>query len=127
MVIPFKVGDVVVFRRCYSPPPPRLSATPHKIAGIKDKTLIFEGNQRRNYDEKWIPLEEGIALLEEELTAIEAKLKLYKEFNNKCPKCGKEEKSPVPHPCPYEDDVNNNETTLCYCCKTCEGSCADDI
>lgn len=79
MVIPFKVGDVVVFRRCYSSPPPRLSSTPHRIIGIEGNELQFE-TYNRELSDKWIPLEEGIALLEEELTELEAKLKLYKEY-----------------------------------------------
>lgn len=79
VVIPFKVGDVVVFRRCYSPPPPRLSPSPHRIVDIKDNTLIFE-NHHRVYDEKWISLDEAIHLLEEELKDLQDKIKLYKEY-----------------------------------------------
>ncbi len=32
-----------------------------------------------------------------------------------------------PHTCPYQSDVNNDDKTLCTCCKNCIGECCDDI
>lgn len=31
------------------------------------------------------------------------------------------------HPCPYEEDINQDSETLCWCCKDCEEQCAMDI
>lgn len=42
-----------------------------------------------------------------------------------CSKCsgqGRED-----HPCPFNEDVNNDSTTLCNCCSECTQNCADDI
>ncbi len=31
------------------------------------------------------------------------------------------------HPCPYQQDVNNNATFRCNCCAACEQNCRDDV
>jgi len=43
-----------------------------------------------------------------------------------CPHCGVNPASD-PHPCPYDEDVNNNPDSSCTCCEECEYQCAMDI
>jgi hypothetical protein len=31
------------------------------------------------------------------------------------------------HPCPYQEDVNNDSDFQCECCAACERECCDDI
>ena len=31
------------------------------------------------------------------------------------------------HPCPYNSDVNNDDSDVCFCCEACQQECADDI
>jgi hypothetical protein len=31
-----------------------------------------------------------------------------------------------PHPCPYDEDVNDMKV-MCRCCRACEQECCDDI
>jgi hypothetical protein len=33
----------------------------------------------------------------------------------------------APHTCPYLSEINDDEETLCTCCKYCEQECADAI
>jgi len=32
-----------------------------------------------------------------------------------------------PHPCPYKQDINDDDKTLCECCEVCIRECAMDI
>ena len=32
-----------------------------------------------------------------------------------------------PHPCPYQQEINDDSETLCNCCAECQAECADDI
>lgn len=45
--------------------------------------------------------------------------------NPVCPECGGP--GTDAHPCPFEEDVNNDDKKLCNCCITCENNCARDI
>lgn len=45
--------------------------------------------------------------------------------DNLCEQCEEEQGRP-PHPCPYKEDVNNNNDE-CNCCDKCERECAMDI
>ena len=31
------------------------------------------------------------------------------------------------HPCPYNADVNNDDTPICTCCENCQHECSMDI
>ena len=42
--------------------------------------------------------------------------------NNKC-----QNPATAPHTCPYQDEINGDDETLCTCCESCEHSCAMDI
>jgi len=50
-----------------------------------------------------------------------------------CPTCIDLNRSPVgekaeeKHPCPFDEDVNNDPTPTCYCCENCIFECAQDI
>lgn len=43
-----------------------------------------------------------------------------------CESCGKKE-AQEPHPCPYAQDIHDDNETLCTCCEDCEYECAQDI
>lgn len=43
---------------------------------------------------------------------------------DKC-KCGKERKED--HTCPFAEEINNDNDSLCNCCKDCIRNCAMDI
>ena len=45
----------------------------------------------------------------------------------KCQSCGKNEGTNDLHSCPYNSDINNNDTPCCNCCKECCHQCAMDI
>lgn len=32
-----------------------------------------------------------------------------------------------PHPCPYRVEIDEDEESLCNCCKECREKCADNI
>lgn len=32
-----------------------------------------------------------------------------------------------PHTCPYREEIDNDNETLCNCCDDCKQQCADDI
>lgn len=50
-----------------------------------------------------------------------------KEYDyTKCPTCQANEAA-EDHPCPFLQDVENDEETMCNCCSECEQRCADDI
>ena len=52
---------------------------------------------------------------------------LAKEIKPKlCQQC-KKNKATEPHTCPYAEDVQGDNKTLCNCCEDCEGGCAHDI
>ena len=40
--------------------------------------------------------------------------------------CGKNPAT-EPHTCPYKEEIEDDHTTLCTCCKECEDQCADDV
>jgi len=48
------------------------------------------------------------------------------EPEESCPECGQHPAS-EPHPCPYQSDINGDDTALCKCCVNCQNNCADDI
>lgn len=31
------------------------------------------------------------------------------------------------HPCPYQEDINDEHEDYCFCCEDCQQECADDI
>jgi hypothetical protein len=31
------------------------------------------------------------------------------------------------HPCPYQEDINNDPSDCCSCCDKCQQECCDDI
>jgi hypothetical protein len=33
----------------------------------------------------------------------------------------------IEHPCPFQEDVNNDSDFQCTCCEDCTIACADDI
>ncbi|KKL13825.1 hypothetical protein LCGC14_2521930 [marine sediment metagenome] len=41
------------------------------------------------------------------------------------PKCGTE--AIELHPCPYQEEINDDSETLCRCCGRCKGDCTGDI
>jgi hypothetical protein len=41
-------------------------------------------------------------------------------------KCG-ELPSQEMHPCPFDEDVNNDPRPKCWCCRECKYQCAMDI
>lgn len=41
-----------------------------------------------------------------------------------CPRCDKEGKEP--HPCPYQQEINDSDSP-CTCCDKCTQECAWDI
>ena len=41
---------------------------------------------------------------------------------NPCPNQGQAD-----HTCPYAEEINGDEETLCNCCKECENECAMEI
>jgi len=44
-----------------------------------------------------------------------------------CEKCGKNP-AQEPHPCPYQEEINDNhDPECCTCCPECEQQCRDDI
>jgi hypothetical protein len=43
-----------------------------------------------------------------------------------CQKCGTEVEKGL-HPCPFNEDVNNDSSNFCNCCNNCAAECADDI
>jgi len=43
-----------------------------------------------------------------------------------CGSCGKRPATD-PHPCPFQEEINNNSETLCDCCDECAHECAMDI
>ncbi|MBT4730735.1 MAG: hypothetical protein HOK52_07405 [Candidatus Marinimicrobia bacterium] len=45
---------------------------------------------------------------------------------NKCSECGVNPKT-EPHICPYKDDIDGDDETLCTCCEYCSEQCAADI
>ena len=47
-----------------------------------------------------------------------------------CPKAGHSGKhgpAQEPHTCPFAVEINDDETSLCTCCKECTHECAMDI
>lgn len=44
----------------------------------------------------------------------------------KCPIC-KENEAEKKHPCPYEEDINDNSSNYCKCCDECRDDCIQDI
>lgn len=52
---------------------------------------------------------------------------IYNNLKDKslCPKCNN--KATEPHPCPYNQDIDNDHDTLCTCCDECSKECARDI
>lgn len=71
--------------------------------------------------------------LDQAVTAEEAALgePVTDTFNTlnsffKCENC-KKNPATEPHTCPYAEDINDDHTTLCTCCRECENNCCDDI
>ena len=42
-------------------------------------------------------------------------------------KCGKNPATPEMHRCPYQAEINDNDTDFCNCCSDCSFECAMDI
>lgn len=40
---------------------------------------------------------------------------------------GKKNLAEAPHPCPYSEEIHDDSTTLCTCCKDCQRECAYDV
>jgi hypothetical protein len=53
------------------------------------------------------------------------KINTYPE-SKKCPHCEKN-LATDPHPCPFAQDVNNDNEFECICCDDCTRECAADI
>jgi hypothetical protein len=47
--------------------------------------------------------------------------------DGKCPKCQENEAMSELHSCPYNSDVNNDDSAYCNCCQDCSYECAMDI
>ena len=45
---------------------------------------------------------------------------------NKCERCKINDAEEL-HPCPYNEDINDDSETLCNCCADCQHECAMDI
>jgi hypothetical protein len=44
-----------------------------------------------------------------------------------CQQCHSDEGTDELHACPYDADVNNDDTPTCNCCDDCQGVCSDEI
>ena len=47
-------------------------------------------------------------------------------LNEKCESCG-DNLAEDEHNCPYKEEINNDDTSLCNCCSKCTEDCAGDI
>jgi len=45
---------------------------------------------------------------------------------DKCPSCGSNDATEL-HTCPYQQDVNDDDESLCTCCPDCQYECGMDI
>ena len=45
----------------------------------------------------------------------------------KCQSCGKNNGTDELHSCPYNADINNDDSPCCNCCSDCCHECARDI
>ena len=43
-----------------------------------------------------------------------------------CEACGKNPKA-EPHTCPFKEEINGDDKSLCTCCESCTENCAWDI
>lgn len=43
---------------------------------------------------------------------------------DKCNTCEKEDGAADQHSCPYQEDVQGNDSDYCNCCEDCERECA---
>lgn len=50
-----------------------------------------------------------------------------KSTNNRLCKCGNNNKTRYPHPCPYSEDIHDNHEPMCHCCSECMHQCSMDI
>jgi hypothetical protein len=46
---------------------------------------------------------------------------------HKCTKCGTGVDSAELHSCPYQEEINGNDSAGCDCCPACSRQCAEDI
>ncbi len=44
--------------------------------------------------------------------------------DSKCEKCQKADACD-PHLCPYQQDINDDQESMCNCCEDCEQDCSD--
>lgn len=44
-----------------------------------------------------------------------------------CEGCGNNEGTEELQPCPYNCDINNDDTPVCNCCADCTQECMNDI
>ena len=44
----------------------------------------------------------------------------------KCQSCGKN-KALKPHTCPFEEEINHDDKTMCNCCTDCQEVCANEV
>lgn len=47
-------------------------------------------------------------------------------LTGECAGCGVNEGLPK-HPCPYKEDIDGDNETMCNCCDRCIGVCSDEI
>ncbi len=86
------------------------------------KTAIEVLESNKEYI-KGVDIFDGIRVKE----AIDVVIKeVKKEPIEKCHKCEKG-KAQEDHTCPYQSDVNNDDTFTCTCCEDCTHDCAMDI
>ena len=60
-------------------------------------------------------------------SVLESARRVIAEMNPKCQKCGESVPSNEFQQCPYEAEINDNETPCCNCCAKCAQDCANDI
>lgn len=47
------------------------------------------------------------------------------EPSERCDRCGSNSAQPI-HSCPYNSDINDDDSEICNCCESCIQDCADD-
>jgi len=52
-------------------------------------------------------------------------VKKEEKVKDRC-KCGAFATEEI-HSCPYNEDINNDDSDCCYCCEGCQHECAMDI
>ena len=56
------------------------------------------------------------------------KSKVKKDYaGTECSSCGNYNGSAELHACPYQSEINNDDSDCCNCCRDCEHECAMDV